>query len=83
MGKTNNLIFYSLIGFPQREWDFQVDWHIGQFYLKGTHPLCNILVQSTTEGVDIYVEMSSCLIHGELVQLIDKLYCWIVQNLNP
>ena len=30
-----------------------MDWHIEQLYLKVTHPLCNVLVIATTEGVEI------------------------------
>ena len=30
-----------------------MDCHIQQLYLKVTHPLCNILVKSTTEGVEM------------------------------
>ena len=33
--------------------DFQMDLQIGRLYLKVTHPLCNILVPSTTESVHI------------------------------
>ena len=41
------------VSLPQRGCDFQIEWHIEQFYLKVTHPLCSILVNSTTEGVGI------------------------------
>ena len=39
------------ISIPQGECDFKMDWHGNQFHLKFTPPLCNILVQSTSEGV--------------------------------
>ena len=35
---------------------------VGLFQLKFTPPLCNILVQSISEGVEIYAEVSR-LIH--------------------
>ena len=34
----------------QGEYDFKMDWHTAQLYLKVKHPLRNMLVQSTTEG---------------------------------
>ena len=51
----------------QRECDFQMDWHDKQLYLKVSPPLYNILVQSTTEGVDIHEEESVLLIHLQLL----------------
>ena len=33
--------------------DFQMDWHIKQLQLKYTHPLYNILITPTTEGVGV------------------------------
>ena len=39
--------------FLQWECDLHMDWHIEQLKLKFTPPLCNSVVQCTTEGVNI------------------------------
>ena len=44
------------------ECDIQIDWRIESLYLKVTPPLCNMLVKSTTEGVELHVEVSSRLV---------------------
>ena len=44
---------HPLIKSSTRAYDFQLDWLVEQLHLKFTTPLCNILVQSTTEGVHI------------------------------
>ena len=33
-----------------------MDWHIELLNLKGTHPLCNVVVESTTVGVKMPCE---------------------------
>ena len=49
-----------------------MDWHIEESYLKFTPSLHNILVQSTTEDVELHVNLSSELFHSSITPIIKR-----------
>ena len=46
-----------------------MDWYIVQLHLKSTPPLCYMLVNSTTKGVENFMDVSSGL--NQLLQGVD------------